>query len=338
MKGLFKSLVWQAFQPTSRYFNSSAARWGVDKALLSKLRKQTGIPFISCKKALEKHDNNFDEAKTWLLEEAQKAGWARATKLQSRPMSQGLVAVIGDSRQVTILEINCETDFVSKNEKFRAMVEQLAEDCSVHFEQQAEKMVVASKEDLGQIKSRSAGTLADMIAVNLGNLGENMALRRGSFLRADDNSELACYVHPSAPGNTQTRLQVGKYGVVVELSRQSKDLDRPVMPINQLGHHLCQHIVGMNPKIIGEFSASTDRTAAASDQSRDIEDKPEQGEDQADQDEAEQDEAEQDEESLLNQEFLLDNTILVGDLLAVNGTEVKTFTRFACGEELPGDQ
>ena len=100
----------------------------------------------------------------------------------------------------------------------------------------------------------------------------------------------------------------------------------------ELGHHLCQHIVGMNPKTIGQFSPSTEKAAGDSDESSDKENKP--GQDDG---KLEQEDEDQEEESLLNQDFLLDNTVKVGDLLAESGVEVKNFTRFACGEELTAE-
>ncbi|GFR65528.1 elongation factor Ts, mitochondrial [Elysia marginata] len=185
----------QLLHVTVRRFSSTAPN--VDKNLLSKLRKQTGVPFINCKKALSKFDNDFDQAKKWLLAEAQKEGWTRATKLQSRPMSQGLVAVLSDKKQATMIEVNCETDFVAKNEKFIAMVSKLVEECNKHLQGSSETEVCLNKSELDQIKTSEHGTLADIVSLNIGNLGENMSLRRGVFLRAGENNILSSYVHPS---------------------------------------------------------------------------------------------------------------------------------------------
>ncbi|XP_005095058.1 elongation factor Ts, mitochondrial [Aplysia californica] len=340
MRGLLRPRLWHILQPSLRNFNSTSSCWGVDKSMLSKLRKQTGIPFINCKKALEKFDNDFDEAKKWLLEEAQKAGWARATKLQSRPMSQGLVAVVGDSTQVTMLEVNCETDFVAKNEKFLAMVSKLAQECKSHFEKQSNKTVFVNKEELGQIASSEQGTLADIVALNVGNLGENMALRRGAFLRADKDSVLSFYVHPSAPLKNPKSVLLGKYGAVVEMVQKQSE-GKPVMTFSELGSHLCQHIVGMNPKTVGEYSPSTDveagRSAKVDGGERDEGAKSIEGENA--EDEGSSRPAEEDEEDeLLNQEFLLDSSMSVGELVCLNGVDVRGFIRYACGEELEAEK
>ncbi|XP_021342428.1 uncharacterized protein LOC110442892 isoform X2 [Mizuhopecten yessoensis] len=88
---------------------------------------------MNCRKALEKFDNDIDKAEQWLLKEAQKEGWAKATKLQGRPMSQGLVGVVSDNQRATVVEINCETDFVSKNEKFQDLVSKVASGCHRYF-------------------------------------------------------------------------------------------------------------------------------------------------------------------------------------------------------------
>jgi len=312
-----RHLLWQTAQPI-RQFSSTSSCLAVDKSLLSKLRKQTGIPFINCKKALEKFDNDFDGAKKWLLEEAQKAGWARATKLQSRPMSQGLVALLGDPSQVTMIEVNCETDFVAKNEKFISLVEQLAQECTAHFEKQAEKTVFADKAALSEIKSSNNMSLGDMVALCVGNLGENMALRRAAFVRADPESKLSFYVHPSAPGKNIKKFQMGKYGSIVDMV-QTDGADKPTTKLQDLGGQLCQHIVGMNPKTLGQASDDGDIKVDKVDAGLEAKEAVE-------------------EDVLLKQDFLLDSSMTVGQLLCLKGAKVNGFVRFACGEEVEGEK
>jgi len=313
-----RHVLWQTLQPM-RHFSSSSTCLAVDKSLLSKLRKQTGIPFINCKKALEKFDNDFDGAKKWLLEEAQKAGWARATKLQSRPMSQGLVALLGDQSQVTMIEVNCETDFVAKNEKFISLVEQLANECAAHFEKQPQNTIFSDKASLGEIKSSSTSmSLGDMVALCVGNLGENMALRRAAYVRADAESQLSFYVHPSAPGKNRKKFQMGKYGSIVDMAQTADSADKARTKLQDLGGSLCQHIVGMNPKTVGRVSEGGEdsKAEAAGDEAKD----------------------EAEEDVLLKQDFLLDTSMTVEQLLCLNGAEVKGFVRFACGEEVEGEK
>ncbi|KAK3748106.1 hypothetical protein RRG08_040587 [Elysia crispata] len=305
----------------------------VDKNLLSKLRKQTGIPFINCKKALSKFDNDFDQAKKWLLAEAQKEGWTRATKLQARPMSQGLVAVLADKKHATMIEVNCETDFVAKNEKFVAMVSKLVEECSGYLQGIKESELCLNKAELDQIKTSEHGTLADIVSLNIGNLGENMSLRRGVFLQAGENNILSSYVHPSGGDAAGKRLLLGKYGAVLELVPPPADFSEE--SLSELGRELCQHIVGMNPQTVGEYSPSLQIRQSALSSEGGVEDE---NSDQGYRSDTSSEDSEQMQTELLKQDFLLDSSICVGEFLESQGApSVARFKRFACGEELDGD-
>uniref|UniRef100_W5MHX6 Elongation factor Ts, mitochondrial n=1 Tax=Lepisosteus oculatus TaxID=7918 RepID=W5MHX6_LEPOC len=97
-----------------------------EKALLVKLRKVTGYSFVNCKKALEKFDGDFAQAESWLHEQAQKEGWSKANKLQGRRTSQGLIGQLLGDRTAVMVEVNCETDFVARNETFQQLVHRVA--------------------------------------------------------------------------------------------------------------------------------------------------------------------------------------------------------------------
>ena len=89
-----------------------------------KLREQTGVGMMDCKKALVETDGNFDEAVKYLREK----GMASAAKKASRVAAEGLVkcVVSKDKKSAVALEINCETDFVARSDQFIALVDNLA--------------------------------------------------------------------------------------------------------------------------------------------------------------------------------------------------------------------
>lgn len=89
---------------------------------LAQLRKATGHPFALCREALAACKGDYSQALTWLQEEAAKRGLAKAEKLKSRPMSQGLLGMISKPSCVAVVEINCETDFVARNQNFQSLV------------------------------------------------------------------------------------------------------------------------------------------------------------------------------------------------------------------------
>lgn len=115
--------------------HSGAPCFAAEKSLLVKLRKKTGFPVGKCKDALAKFDNNFQEvrallslsvrcllsllmmifqAESWLRKEAQKEGWAKATKLQHRPMSQGLVALKADGKVGAMVEVSVYVEMIKQ--------------------------------------------------------------------------------------------------------------------------------------------------------------------------------------------------------------------------------
>ncbi|XP_076458445.1 elongation factor Ts, mitochondrial-like [Babylonia areolata] len=300
----------------------------VDKATLSKLRKRTGISFINCKKALEQFENDLEKAEKWLKEQAQKEGWAKATKLQSRAMSNGLVAIVCNNQAATMIEVNCETDFVARNNKFISLTTSLAQDCHRAMLQQSDPEVLMDK-SVGAVVTGDGKSLADRVALEVGNIGENMALRRAVHLKGGQ-SKLSAYVHASGPEiATDSDTRLGKYGVVISLDQhttQGSSEGKEALPLDEISHALGQHIVGMNPKLVGCWESEEPGAG---------EDKEEQGGEEG---KEEGKEEEKEEERLVFQEFLLDPSLRVGELLKVNGVRVNTFHRFACGEELPEDE
>ena len=83
--------------------------------LLKELREMTGAGVLDCKKALDASSNNIEEAVKWLREK----GMAKAVKKASRVSAEGLFEVLVEGNKALVYEINCETDFVAKNEKFK---------------------------------------------------------------------------------------------------------------------------------------------------------------------------------------------------------------------------
>ena len=155
-------------QSLIRHFSSSPV-CAVDKSALSTLRKNTGYTFTNCKKALDQFGDDLVAAEKWLRDQAQKEGWAKATKLQDRVVSQGLIGVKCNAEDGTgvLLEVNCmyknknatvrlkrcpyfsitlvdwfmiyvgETDFVARNVKFQELLASVAEACSKELQLKA---------------------------------------------------------------------------------------------------------------------------------------------------------------------------------------------------------
>lgn len=300
-----KSLLMQSF---IRCYHTTIRCFGADKQLLSKLRKSTGFSFVNCRKALEKFDNDVKQAEAWLREEAQKEGWAKASKLQGRPMSQGLIGVTVQDKCTAIVEVNCETDFVARNGKFQNFVSVVCDAFLQHGSQTGQNKVKVGNKDINALQINEK-TIGDLTALEVGNIGENIAVRRGIFMRATDKEMIASYIHATGVQAGKIRqCSMGKYGSLVlfqEDSSMSEPLERTAT-LEELGRQLCQHVVGMNPQSIGSYS---DSPAEDSDS----------------------------ETKLVHQEFMLDTNLRVGDVLQQNGVRVLDFVRLECGETLPDE-
>ncbi|XP_043939400.1 elongation factor Ts, mitochondrial isoform X2 [Protopterus annectens] len=290
-----------------RSLHSSVRLLAADKDLLVRLRKKTGFSFSNCKKALEKFNNSFKEAEAWLQEQAQKEGWAKASKLQSRKAKQGLIGVHHDGNSAVMVEVNCETDFVARNATFQELVKQTALAAMVHHKEKRENLSAYCKgflgpSELSQLKCSISGkSLPDQLALTVGKLGENMTLRRAAWVLAPSDCYIGTYVHgalPDAAVTSHATVLFGKYGALVICQQSAENLRTNLQDI---GRKLGQHVVGMVPLSVGS-----------------LEDEP----------------SGESETRMLAQSFLLDPGITVGQYVQVNNITVLDFVRFECGEEI----
>jgi elongation factor Ts len=165
---------------------------GISASDVKKLRDQTGAGMMDCKNALEAANGNFEEAVTIL----RKKGLASAAKKAGRTTSEGLIghALSPDHASGTLVEVNCESDFVARTEDFqRLMTDVLAE-----IEQAGDRATEAWLEDPN-------GPVQQRVAAAIGKLGENMAAPR--FVRYAGRGYVGQYIHMG-----------GKIGVQVEFA------------------------------------------------------------------------------------------------------------------------
>jgi elongation factor Ts len=193
--------------------------------LIKRLREGTGAGMMDCKKALSETKGDFEGAVDWL----RKKGLAAAQKKASRVAAEGLVAAVVEGNRGAIIEVNSETDFVARNDKFQTFVGAVA------------RLAVLSKslEELSAQPIPGEGkSVADKLADLIATIGENMSLRRMAALSAG-NGVVASYVHNAlAPG-------LGKIGVLVALDSPG---DKAKLAV--LGKQLAMHIAFGNPQAL----------------------------------------------------------------------------------------
>lgn len=193
--------------------------------LIKALREKTGAGMMDCKKALVETNSNFDEAVDWL----RKKGLAAAAKKASRVAADGLIGVMSDNQSATMVEVNSETDFVARNEKFQDFVQKVTLAAVTH---QCHDIETLNTLSIGQ--ETVASSLSNLIAV----IGENITLRRIITMKVS-NGIIATYIHSMAAPN------VGKIGVLVGLNS-----DGNADKLAEFGKKLAMHIAASNPQYL----------------------------------------------------------------------------------------
>ncbi len=193
--------------------------------MVKELRDQTGAGMMDCKKALNETDGNIEDAVDWL----RKKGIASAAKKSGRAAAEGLVAVATSGNKGAIVELNAETDFVGRNEKFQAFLEKLAEFALANEIGDVETLKEAEM-DGKKVQDR----VTDLIAT----IGENMQLRRAAFVKVDQGV-VANYIHSALKDG------MGKIGVLVGL-QSSGDEGK----LQQLGKQIAMHVAAARPEAL----------------------------------------------------------------------------------------
>ncbi|XP_037376697.1 elongation factor Ts, mitochondrial-like [Talpa occidentalis] len=271
------------------------------KELLMKLRRKTGYSFVNCKKALETCGEDLQQAENWLHKQAQKEGWSKVAKLHGRKTKEGLIGLLQEGNTAVLVEVNCETDFVSKNLKFQQLVQQVALGTMLYCQNLKDQLCTYRKgflnsSELSDLPTgpEREGSLKDQLALAIGKLGENMTLKRAAWVKAPAGFYVGSYIHGATQSPSLHNLVLGKYGalVVCEMSGRTADLEA-------VGRRLGQHVVGMAPLSVGSLDDTPGGEA---------------------------------ETKMLAQPYLLDPSIKLGQFVRPQGLSVVDFVCFECGE------
>jgi len=198
--------------------------------MVADLRAKTGAGMMDCKKALAETDGDFDGAIDYL----RKKGLSAAAKKADRVASEGMVVATASGAAAAVVEVNAETDFVAKNDKFQAFSQGVAQ-----------AVLEAAPADVEALKAvvfpGGSRTVSEELTHQVATIGENMNIRR--FARLESASGVvASYIHGA-----------GKIGVLVKL-------DTPLgvnEQVEALGRQLAMHVAAANPQFLerGEVPA-----------------------------------------------------------------------------------
>ena len=189
---------------------------------VKQLRKSTGAGFKDCNAALKESDGDLDKA----AEILRVKGIAKASKKMSRSATEGVVVTSGDEKKMSLIEVNCETDFVAKNDDFIEFVKELSELNNHHS---------SNIEDLKKSTMKNNKTVDENLVALIAKIGEKITIGRVKTL-ADENSRNFAYQHSVIKDN------VSKLIVIVSLNTSEKS-DK----IDLFGKQLSMHIAASNP-------------------------------------------------------------------------------------------
>ncbi len=154
----------------------------VTAQMVKDLREKTGAGMMDCKKALAETNGDLAAAEEFLREK----GIAKANKKESRIAAEGLAAIYAEDKKAVILEVNSETDFVSKNEEFKSMIDSIGAALLKSDAKTLEEALELPCED---------GTIHDLIVTKTAKIGEKLSLRRFEIVSLNDGDVLGSYIH-----------------------------------------------------------------------------------------------------------------------------------------------
>jgi elongation factor Ts len=200
--------------------------------MVAELRERTGAGMMDCKKALTQTDGDMEKA----IEVLRERGLAAAAKKAGRIAAEGLIStyVADDSKLGAVLEFNCETDFVAKNDEFIAMSKSLAKQAALSNVETVEELVEEK-----YIADNSL-TVKDAITALIAKLGENMSVRRFSKLIVD-NGVIHDYIHGG-----------GRIGVLVKVEGGNNE------GIKEVAKELTLQIAAANPLFLNREDVTGD--------------------------------------------------------------------------------
>ena len=268
--------------------------------LVKNLREKTGAGMMDCKKVLTEVDGDMEKAAELLRER----GIAKAAKKSGRIAAEGLVAAyVADNKKVgAVVEVNAETDFVAKNEEFKSFVADVAE--IVTSENPADVEALLEVNYKGTEK-----TVKEVLTDKIATIGENMSIRR--FMRFESEGLVESYIHGD-----------GKIAVLVNFAKGESVLAKDV----------CMQIAAAKPEYLNREAVPQDAVAKEMEilkaqamnegKPAEIAEKMVQGRIGKYYSEI----------CLLDQEFVKDPSVKVGDLIKSKGAEMVAFARFEKGE------
>lgn len=272
----------------------------ITASLVKELRERTGLGMMECKKALVEADGDIEAA----IDTLRKSSGLKAAKKAGRTAAEGVAATrVSDSGNSAIIaEVNCETDFVARDDNFQAFVDTVIDKAFAEKQTDVEALMA------GDLEAKREGLVQK--------IGENISVRRVAILEGAADAVMAGYVHG------------GRIGVLVELKGGDEALAKDV----------AMHVAAINPQYVSSDTVPAEvlerekevvrAQSESSGKPPEIVEKMVQGRIKKFLAEV----------SLVEQPFVKDPDVKVGDLAKKSGAEVVNFVRFEVGEGIEKEE
>ena len=189
---------------------------------VKKLREATGAGFKDCNLAIKESNGDLDKA----IEVLRIKGISKASKKMSRDAKEGVVAISGDKKKTSIIEVNCETDFVAKNEDFIVFVKELSE---------LNNLKGSNLEELKKAKMKNGSSVDDNLVSLIAKIGEKITIGQTKTIENSSSMNYQ-YLH------TVVKDNLAKLAVVVSLeTKENSEI------VQTFGKQLSMHIAASNP-------------------------------------------------------------------------------------------
>ena len=208
-----------------------------DLALIKKLREATGCGIADCNKALVACNDNFEDAVDWL----RKKGLSSAAKKSNRNATEGLIGIAIEGNKASIVEVNSETDFVARNDKFQELVLNCAK-ASLNINNYDNYIEGVKNQVINGKK------ISDEFTDKIASIGENLQLRRGRNVELSGKGLIVSYIH------NQISQNLGKIGVLVVLESDANE-----ELLKEIGKQIAMHIAATKPEYLDRTQVPDER-------------------------------------------------------------------------------
>lgn len=200
----------------------------ISASLVKELREKSGAGMLDCKSALENNNGDIEASLDWLREK----GFAQATKKASRIAAEGLTKIFVDGNKAIVIEVNSETDFVSKNEEFIELINTIGNEVIKSDALTVEEVLNLPYE---------GKTINDLMVAKISKIGEKLSLRRLSVLNKTESQNFGEYSHNGGKISVITVVEGGNTDIAKDVAMQAAAMKPQYLKVEDIPSDVVDH-------------------------------------------------------------------------------------------------